>query len=51
MVLKHLASRVENLKTVKVWLEWLLSFSEFRLLDTEKRMKQYITSSFVSVLL
>lgn len=49
MVLEHLASRVENLMTVKVWLEWLLSFSELRLLDTEKRMKQYITLSFVSL--
>lgn len=49
MVLEHLASRVENLMTVKVWLEWLLSFSELRLLDTKKRMKQYITLSFVSL--
>lgn len=49
MILKHLASRVENLMTVKVWLEWLLSFSELRLLDTMKRMKQYITLSFVSL--
>lgn len=37
MVLEHLASRVENLMTVKVWLEWLLSFSELRLLDTKKK--------------
>lgn len=49
MILEHLASRVENLMTVKVWLEWLLSFSELRLLDTMKRMKQYITLSFVSL--